>query len=314
MWKRYLYFLLVVNLDKFIEVDALSPPPQDPDWPGWWCSGSYLGEQGVKCLKVLQNTATPEESGPICASQKRSGDLLTPTMLSINSKEDEDLAISAIMWGAYLWEGGSIGVWVSPSSYRDLKLSESSFSSSPLTSNSSSNSPLNAAAVSLGISNYSNSEFRINRNTSSWSSNTRRSSPSSVSGNTCGELRIDVASHGSLGQPSGYGFNPSTISWWPKPCYEKSRVVCATRKLTVTGLLDTITRQKNELDDMRRKMGQIEKDFDTVKDSHCGVDPKERVECGWGGIKQWQCKSRGCCYDNTAGGKFCFKKGEGFKF
>lgn len=220
------------------------------------------------------------------------------------------------MWGAYLWEGGNIGVWVGPSTYRDSKLPPWGPPAAFVTSkgaNSTTNSTQSSSTSTISLKSGDSSYFN-----SSWYGHTpTRVRRSSSSRNTpeCGELRIEVASHGSHGQPSGYGFNPSTVSWAPKLCRERSRIVCQTRKLTVSGLMGTLNRQTRELELLSEKVANVTRELDAVKSSHCGVEPKHRVECGWGGIKAWQCRQRGCCFDaSITGVKWCFKKGKNHYF
>ncbi|PFX16944.1 ATP-binding cassette sub-family A member 1 [Stylophora pistillata] len=47
------------------------------------------------------------------------------------------------------------------------------------------------------------------------------------------------------------------------------------------------------------------------KDSCSVIDPKWRVDCGWPGISEGQCRQRGCCFDATIPKtRFCFYKAE----
>ena len=40
------------------------------------------------------------------------------------------------------------------------------------------------------------------------------------------------------------------------------------------------------------------------------VNPKERKDCGWSGITESQCESKGCCYDSSIPDAYnCFHKG-----
>ena len=36
-----------------------------------------------------------------------------------------------------------------------------------------------------------------------------------------------------------------------------------------------------------------------LEDGICLVSLDERRDCGWEGIRDWQCQARGCCYDPT---------------
>jgi hypothetical protein len=40
----------------------------------------------------------------------------------------------------------------------------------------------------------------------------------------------------------------------------------------------------------------------------CDVAPSKKVDCGWPGITADRCLARGCCFDDSQAGPWCFKK------
>ncbi|XP_031752029.1 integumentary mucin A.1-like [Xenopus tropicalis] len=49
-----------------------------------------------------------------------------------------------------------------------------------------------------------------------------------------------------------------------------------------------------------------------IRKLECSGDPKQRIDCGYPGVTEKQCKQNGCCFDNKIWGvKWCFKKQTG---
>ena len=51
-----------------------------------------------------------------------------------------------------------------------------------------------------------------------------------------------------------------------------------------------------------------------VDDGKCLVGFDDRINCGWGGIKDWECQSKGCCFDQSVPNTlWCFYPAAGKK-
>ncbi|XP_043847553.1 trefoil factor 1 [Dromiciops gliroides] len=47
--------------------------------------------------------------------------------------------------------------------------------------------------------------------------------------------------------------------------------------------------------------------FGVLSQETCEVEPKLRINCGWPGVTEQECKAKNCCFDNTVRGTpWCF--------